>query len=1125
MNERKELAPGTILTLFQDGYSRQYRIINVIGEGTTCIVYEAERMGSVRSPRCRIKECYPRHTQTERTGDVISWNEPSERKMAYQRMRKAHDLMVSLRDDETIGNHIPTTELFEGNGTLYSVMEINHAGTDTIHQIDNVYDLLDIMRVLTEIVSCIHEKGYLHLDLKPANFLARVDPTVGVWMFDVDSFEEISSIREKRVHGISYSKGYAPPEQQSANLDQISEKADIYAIGAILFESVMGRLPGSMDRGSFPEWQFEGPLFEKINPIVKVRLREIFKKTLALKPGRRISTARELAKALTEARDLVQESYLISNLPTSLQVFLGREEELRSIESALRKRIAIVQGVGGIGKTELAKQYARLHSKEYQAVIFSQYNGSVEETLEDIPIQNFYRSEEKRETLRRLMNTNVLWVIDGFDSNETGDIRLLEELECDIIITSRRTWDELIAGATLAVHALSTEEQLQLFETSLGRSLSDIERTDVTEILHYIEGYTLLIPLLAKQLRKGYGSIKNMLRELRGGGIKGASAGAVKHIKNGMELSGPVYNILRGLFDVAQFSESEKDLLATMVMCGNYLVRQDNLITWLGEDCLEALDELIFSGWIQREQRESITYITMHSVLQEIVSDTFTSTSIKMDGLKKYLEHVATKIDLRYKIPIINSPSSGQFLAKLTIEEKDLPEYCATLDLLAGALSVHTLAEPESTEFWLSVSRRLISVYYCEKNNLASISNSINQLISSGVPVSRSSKISAFLTLETIAISQENPNTALHYLQEIKSLVANKDEKEWALFHAGFALYQFLCQYPFGYSAEKLLKIKRLATDVSAIFEELLCDWNGHGLIALVGDKITMLSTVVARQIYKDFRRLAFGEEGNCDEEFFLEINWSIIDAMERMAEETDSGGDKPQEGSKPTSKSLFPIVEILGFAGEFVSDGDPFLLEWVPRPLTKEEHQRVISILQEADSRLGYYPELLEVNEDIVAGFLTQEALFAQAYARINDWEAYAFHAGNLTEYYKAIVQKKYCKNENKHETQELSHILPGYRSLLFDKRLRLPADSALAFVHSLIEQIEGVLVNYPYKNDVLRELYHDGAEIAEKANLLEQKAFFRERYDTTLMTPFLSKDLDKRMQELRKQLEEPRK
>lgn len=1127
MNERKALTPGTIITLRQDGYTRQYRIINVIGEGTTCIVYEAERMGSVRSPRCRIKECYPRHTQTERTGDVISWKEPNERKMAYQRMQKAHDLMVSLRDDETVGNHIPTTELFDGNGTLYSVMEINHAGTDTIHQIDNVYDLLDIMRVLTEIVSCIHEKGYLHLDLKPANFLARVDPTAGVWMFDVDSFEEISSIREKRVHGISYSKGYAPPEQQSANLDQISEKADIYAIGAILFESIMGRLPGSLDRGSYPEWEFEGPLFEKTNPIVKVRLREIFKKTLALNPRKRYDTARELAGMLAEVRDLVQEPFLLSNVPTSLQTFVGREQELQVLESALQKRIAVIQGVGGIGKSELAKRYAHLHSQEYQAVIYSHYKGSVEETMDGITIQNFYGYAEKREILQRLLNKNTLWVIDGFDTNESGDIHLLEELECDIIITSRRSWDDYFGEASIVLHTLFLPEQISLFETELCRSLSDYEVADVKEILNYIEGYTLLIPLLAKQVRKGYYSIRDMMRELRNGGIQGVSTGKVKHLKDGMALSGPVWNILCGLFNVAQFEEQEESILAVLSLCKNYLVRQDNLIDWLGRECLVALDELISSGWVQREQRKLVTYISMHCVLLEVVSNALNPTIEMCPGLKAYLERVATKLDERYNAPVAYAADCEWEIEEVLFTITDEEEKNAAIDLVSDIVDGCTWSNSGDAEFWTTLCKKLVCViYYGNDTCFSKISKSMERLVSHGSNISGECRVNACLIQLRISINQKRLNAASCFFEDLKVLANGHPDKEAVLFKGCFSLYQFLCTGSSETHHEKMFGMQRFASSVRETLKDLVECWDGDGSSAWIEGRSARLPKEIVQSIYDDFCIRAFGKP---DGGTAVPINGVIIDCgwykKDESSEVIPLNEDARAERSELRTylgtvwNALESVHSILEETYEFVVQD---VFDYVPLPLAEDQRQEALSALQKVDIHLGFQSEFLTEEKAIVIRLLESEAKFGQFYARLEEWNSFNKHADTLLDFYEELMRLGHYNADCGVRDESIGHILYGYATLLFESKHRLRGTCALDFIHALTLRVEEIVQNDPRARCYLRDLYSDGINIALREESTEMEKFFKDRYQAAVMSTLFSKDLDKRIQELKKQLDE---
>lgn len=84
--------------------------------------------------------------------------------------------------------------------------------------------------------------------------------------------------------------------------------------------------------------------------------------------------------------------------------FVGRENELRQIETIFSsgQQVLFLSGMGGIGKTELAKRYAYLYGEEYRTIVFVPYQGSIVQTVcgEDIHIHNVHReqSEEGLET-------------------------------------------------------------------------------------------------------------------------------------------------------------------------------------------------------------------------------------------------------------------------------------------------------------------------------------------------------------------------------------------------------------------------------------------------------------------------------------------------------------------------------------------------------------------------------------------------------------------------------------------------------------------------------------------------------------------------------------------------------
>ena len=164
---RRELSLGTIITLHSDGAVKQFHIDQVIGSGASCIAYEAHQVGGVdHNKRFRIKECYPHGMNVSRENDGLTliWGSDGERNKAFSLLKKAHELILLLRNDDAVGNNVTSASLFEGNGTLYSVMEVNHALTyDHVHE-ENLSCILETVLTLTKVVGNLHDQGYLHLD-------------------------------------------------------------------------------------------------------------------------------------------------------------------------------------------------------------------------------------------------------------------------------------------------------------------------------------------------------------------------------------------------------------------------------------------------------------------------------------------------------------------------------------------------------------------------------------------------------------------------------------------------------------------------------------------------------------------------------------------------------------------------------------------------------------------------------------------------------------------------------------------------------------------------------------------------------------------------------------------------
>lgn len=105
---------------------------------------------------------------------------------------------------------------------------------------------LELMLDVADAVQHIHQRGVIHRDLKPANILVSDDQ--GRWSPRLVDFGIAKAADGARVPELSLTSGfplgtpaYMAPEQ--TGLGEVDTRADVYGLGAVLYELIAGRTP------------------------------------------------------------------------------------------------------------------------------------------------------------------------------------------------------------------------------------------------------------------------------------------------------------------------------------------------------------------------------------------------------------------------------------------------------------------------------------------------------------------------------------------------------------------------------------------------------------------------------------------------------------------------------------------------------------------------------------------------------------------------------------------------------------------------------------------------------------------------------------------------------------------
>ena len=261
-----------------------YEVLRVIGEGGMGKVYEA-RHTRLHTKRFAVKLL---HHELAREPEVVT---------RFQREAEAasvlmHPNVVGVYDVNTSADGRPyiVAELLEGE-------ELGKY-LDRLGRLPAV-EAVHIVRQGCRALAAAHAAGIVHRDVKPENvFLAGPSATVKVLDFGISKVAEFSDGLTK-TGTVMGTPDYMAPEQ--ARGDRVDARADIYAVGAILYRALTGRKPFE---GSDPMAILTAVLTQEperpstLEPSIPLSLELIVQRTMAKNPAQRFASMDMLEQAL-----------------------------------------------------------------------------------------------------------------------------------------------------------------------------------------------------------------------------------------------------------------------------------------------------------------------------------------------------------------------------------------------------------------------------------------------------------------------------------------------------------------------------------------------------------------------------------------------------------------------------------------------------------------------------------------------------------------------------------------------------------------------------------------------------------------------------------------------------------
>ncbi len=254
--------------------------------------------------------------------------------------------------DGTSGVPFIVLELVEGE-TLYAKYPVA------------VEQLLAIASQMCAALTHAHAHGIIHRDLKPENII--ITPAGIVKLMDFGLARSVAT-RLSMEGGLVGTVFYLSPEQVTGQ--RVDQRADLYALGVILYEMTTGHLPFDGDDPLTVIAQHihaspAPPTTHK--PELSPALEAVILKLLAKNPEERFASANEVAEALSDLTGGPRPTPVSTpaprhNLPGQLTSFIGRAREIAEVKRLLSPlsreeavgRLITLTGPGGTGKTRLS---------------------------------------------------------------------------------------------------------------------------------------------------------------------------------------------------------------------------------------------------------------------------------------------------------------------------------------------------------------------------------------------------------------------------------------------------------------------------------------------------------------------------------------------------------------------------------------------------------------------------------------------------------------------------------------------------------------------------------------------------------------------------------------------------
>lgn len=322
---------------------------------------------------------------------------------AVERFKREARVVAKMDHPAIVGIH----DIGEHEGSLFLIMPFVKGSNLRSFLREGTLSLGDVIDVGIQVAEALdysHSQGVVHRDVKPENIMVSrsTQGEIRVRVMDFGLAMARTESRLTRTGAVVGTVTYLSPEQVAGK--EIDTRSDIYSLGCVLYECVLGTQPFAGEVQSvLYRIAHEAPEPPRSRGAeIQEEFESIIMQCLEKDPAKRPASAHEVAEALIRHRSKLHESDRMQKLsmvlrPSTLMqrppksVFVGREKEFIQLQRRLNAAVqgecqfAVVGGEAGIGKSRLLEELETLAEVRKIRVL----HGRFVEQDQSFPYQGF----------------------------------------------------------------------------------------------------------------------------------------------------------------------------------------------------------------------------------------------------------------------------------------------------------------------------------------------------------------------------------------------------------------------------------------------------------------------------------------------------------------------------------------------------------------------------------------------------------------------------------------------------------------------------------------------------------------------------------------------------------------